>query len=131
MFFRSEKSNRSKCEPPEVEFSVIGPKESFVESLHQNLNLIRKRVPIKELIIEKQTVGTLSKTQVAILYIDGITNPENVNTVRQRIKEIEFDEITDSSYIVQIISDNQNSPFPQLLDTERPTEYLPFLLKAK
>lgn len=116
---------------PEVEFSVIGPKESFVESLHQNLNLIRKRVPIKELIIEKQKVGTLSKTQVAILYIDGIANPENVNTVRQRIKEIEFDEITDSSYIVQIISDNQNSPFPQLLDTERPDRISAILAEGK
>lgn len=116
---------------PEVEFSVIGPKESFVESLDQNLNLIRKRVPIKELIIEKLTVGTLSKTKVAILYIEGITNPENVNTVRQRIEDIEFDEITDSSYIVQIISDNQNSPFPQLLDTERPDRISAILAEGK
>ena len=116
---------------PEVEFSVIGPKESFVESINQNINLIRKRVPIKELIIEKQTVGSLSKTQIAILYIDGITNTENVNTVRQRIKDIEFDEITDSSYIVQIISDNQNSPFPQLLDTERPDRISAILAEGK
>jgi hypothetical protein len=116
---------------PEVEFSVIGPKESFVESIDQNLNLIRKRVPVKELIIEKQTVGTISKTQIAILYIDGITNTENVNTVRQRIKEIELDEITDSSYIVQIISDNQNSPFPQLLDTERPDRISAILSEGK
>ena len=116
---------------PEVEFSVIGPKESFVESLDQNLNLIRKRIPVKELIMEKLTVGTLSKTKVAILYIDGITNPENINTVRQRIQNIEFDEITDSSYIVQIISDNQNSPFPQLLDTERPDRISAILAEGK
>jgi hypothetical protein len=116
---------------PEVEFSVIGPKESFVESLDQNLNLIRKRIPVKELIMEKVTVGTLSKTKVAILYIDGITNPENINTVRQRIQNIEFDEITDSSYIVQIISDNQNSPFPQLLDTERPDRISAILAEGK
>ncbi|NWQ42340.1 spore germination protein [Bacillus sp. EB106-08-02-XG196] len=116
---------------PEVEFSVIGPKESFVESIDQNLNLIRKRIPVKELIMEKLTVGTLSKSKVAILYLDGITDPENVNTVRQRIKNIEFDEITDSSYIVQIISDNQNSPFPQLLDTERPDRISAILAEGK
>ncbi|MFP7299672.1 spore germination protein [Neobacillus niacini] len=116
---------------PEVEFSVIGPKESFVESIDQNLNLIRKRIPVKELIMEKLTVGSLSKTKIAILYIDGITNPENINTVRQRIKDIEFDEITDSSYIVQIISDNQNSPFPQLLDTERPDRISAILAEGK
>ena len=87
-------------------------------------------MPIKELIIEKQTVGTL-QTESAILYIDGVTNPENVNIVRQRIKDIEFDEITDSSYIVQIISDNQNSPFPQLLDTERPDRISAILAEGK
>jgi Bacillus/Clostridium GerA spore germination protein len=116
---------------PEVEFSVIGPKEAFVEALDQNLNLVRKRIPVKELIIEEVTVGTLSKSRVAILYIDGIANTENVNTVRQRIKDIEFDEITDSSYIVQIISDNQNSPFPQLLDTERPDRISAILAEGK
>lgn len=38
---------------PEVEFSVIGPKESFVESLDSNLNLIRKRLPISDLQIKE------------------------------------------------------------------------------
>ncbi|KMY50697.1 spore germination protein [Peribacillus loiseleuriae] len=105
---------------PEVEISVIGPKEAFVESIATNLNLIRRRLPVKELIIEEFTIGSLSKTKIAFLHMEGITNQENVNTVRQRLKDVEFDAVTDSSYIVQIISDNSNSPFPQLLDTERP-----------
>jgi hypothetical protein len=42
-----------------------------------------------------------------------------------------MDEITDSSYIVQIISDNQNSPFPQLLDTERPDRISAILAEGK
>jgi hypothetical protein len=116
---------------PEVEFSVVGPKESFVESIGQNLNLIRKRIPVKELIIEELSVGKLSKTKVAILHIEGITDKENVNTVRQRIKDLEFDLITDSSYIVQLISDNGNSPFPQLLDTERPDRVAAILAEGK
>ncbi|WP_394234603.1 spore germination protein [Niallia oryzisoli] len=130
-FFSVPKDTTRSITPPEVEFSVIGPKESFVESLDQNLSLIRKRIPVKELIIEEQTVGSLSKTRVAILYLDGITNIENVHTVKQRIKEIEFDEITDSSYIVQMISDNHNSPFPQLLDTERPDRVAAILAEGK
>ncbi|AIE61754.1 spore germination protein [Bacillus methanolicus] len=64
---------------PEVEFSVIGPKEAFVESIDQNLNLICKRVPVKELVIESLSVGNISKTKVAILYIDGIADRENVD----------------------------------------------------
>jgi hypothetical protein len=117
--------------PPEVEFSVIGPKESFVEAIGQNLNLIRKRLPIKELIAEELTVGKLSQTRVAILHIDGIANKENVNTIIQRIKEIDLDAVTDSSYIVQVISDNSNSPFPLLLDTERPDRISAILAEGK
>lgn len=116
---------------PEVEFSVVGPKESFIESLETNLFLLRKRIPIDRLTVKMTTVGTLSKTKVAVVYIDGIANPDNVQTVLQRIEEVEFDEIIDSSYIVQIISDNRHSPFPQLLDTERPDRVAAVLAEGK
>ncbi|WNB93367.1 spore germination protein [Bacillus sp. NEB1478] len=105
---------------PEEEFSVVGPKESFVESLTTNLNLIRKRLPVPQLQLREFTIGTLSKTKVVVLFVDGIANEENVNTVLQRIGEIKHNQILDSSFISQIITDNDNSPFPQIIDTERP-----------
>ncbi|MFJ7729501.1 spore germination protein [Neobacillus sp. NPDC097160] len=117
--------------PPEIEVSVIGPKEAFVESIEANLNLIRRRLPVKELIVEEFIIGSLSKTRIAILHMEGITNQENLNTVRQRLQDVEFDAITDSSYIMQIISDNSNSPFPQLLDTERPDRVAAVLAEGK
>ena len=116
---------------PEVEFSVIGPKESFVESLDSNLNLIRKRLPISDLQTKEIMVGTLTKTRVAVLYVEKIADEENVNTVIQRLNDIEFDQIIDSSYIEQIIADNSNSPFPQLLDTERPDRVAAVLTEGK
>jgi hypothetical protein len=116
---------------PEIEFSVVGPKEAFVESIDQNLNMIRTRLPVKELIAEELTVGKLSETKVLILYIDGVINKQIVNTVKQRIGDIEKDEIADSSFFTQIISDNSNSPFPQLLDTERPDRVTSSLAEGK
>ncbi|MGB5945604.1 spore germination protein [Paenisporosarcina sp.] len=116
---------------PEVEFSVVGPKESFVESLDSNLNLIRKRLPISDLQTKEIMVGSLTKTRVAVLYLEKIADEENVNTVIQRLNDIEFDQIIDSSYIAQIIADNQNSPFPQLLDTERPDRVAAVLAEGK
>lgn len=105
---------------PEVEFSVVGPKEAFVEALDTNINLVRKRLPLADLVIKEMQIGNLSKTRVSVLYIDGIANQENVNTVIQRLSELQVDQINDSSYLTQLIQDNQNSPFPQLIDTERP-----------
>ncbi|MED4224382.1 spore germination protein [Neobacillus cucumis] len=105
---------------PEEEYSVVGPKESFVESLSTNINLIRKRLPVSELQVKDMIIGTLSKTKVSVLYIEGIANEENINTVMQRLRNVQYYQILDSSYIAQIIADNTNSIFPQLIDTERP-----------
>ncbi|MCR2823096.1 spore germination protein [Lederbergia panacisoli] len=117
--------------PSEVEFTVGGPKESFVESIEKNLNLVRKRLPIKELVIDEILVGTLTKTRVAIIYIDGLTEKEDVNTMRQRLEDINFDQIQDSSYIEEMIADNKNSPFPQLLNSERPMKVISSLVEGK
>jgi hypothetical protein len=76
-------------------------------------------------------IGDLSNTKLAILYVEGVSDEENVHTVMQRIKDIQFDQISDSSYISQMISDNANSPFPQVLDTERPDRVSSILAEGK
>ncbi|KZZ83142.1 spore gernimation protein GerA [Bacillus sp. SJS] len=105
---------------PEVEYSVVGPKEAFVEAIDSNLNLIRKRMPTRKLIIQETKVGTISKTRVAVVYLEDAANPANAETILTHIKNIQFDQIADSSFILQLISNNSTSPFPQMMDTERP-----------
>lgn len=114
---------------PEIEFTVEGPKEAFVESLDINLNLIRKRVPIPELSIKEVTVGNLSKSRVAIVYIKGVTNEQYLNTLIQRIEDVQFDQVTDSTVLQQMIEDNSNSIFPQTIGTERP-DYVAWALSS-
>lgn len=104
---------------PTTESSALGPQIGFIEELDTNINLIRKRLPVPELLVEEMKVGELSKTRVAVLYMESIADPENVNTVIQRIKDIKYDHIQDSSYIASMIEDNSNSLFPQSISTER------------
>ncbi|WP_261381236.1 spore germination protein [Paenibacillus cremeus] len=103
----------------ENEFSVIGPQVAFVEDLDTNLNLLRKEMISDKLVFEEQIKGSLSKTRVVIVYLDGITNPQHLNTVRQRLMDLDFDVIFDSSTLSQIIADNGNTPFPLYMSTER------------
>ncbi|TFJ94444.1 spore germination protein [Lentibacillus salicampi] len=116
---------------PEVEFSVVGPKEAFVEDIDTNLNLVRKRLAIPELNVKKLRVGTITKTDVAVVSIAGIADEDNVKTAVQRIKDVDIDQVVDSSFIQQTIADNKNSPFPQLLDTERPDRIASILVEGK
>ncbi|NEU30768.1 spore germination protein [bacterium LRH843] len=116
---------------PEIEFTVLGPKEAFIEGIDSNIQLIRKKLPVPELKVKELTVGTLSKTRVAIMYIDTIANTENVNTMIQRIGDIQFDEILDSSFIKQMIEDQVWSPFPKFIETERPDRVASGLAEGK
>jgi hypothetical protein len=103
----------------ENEFSVTGPKIGFVESLDTNILLLRSKLKSPLLTIEEFVLGTLSKTRVTIVYLDGITNEKHIETVKKRISEIDFDIIWDSSAIDQIIRDNSNTPFPLYVSSER------------
>ncbi|MCA1020492.1 spore germination protein [Halobacillus litoralis] len=116
---------------PEVEFSVVGPKEAFVETINTNINLIRKRLPLPQLTVKELQVGKMTSTRTAVIYIDGVADKDNVETVTQRLQDIEFDQLVDSSFITQMIADNSNSPFPQLLDTERPDRVVSNLAEGK
>ncbi|KAA0547381.1 spore germination protein [Bacillus sp. BGMRC 2118] len=131
VLIQAQKEEKRSISAPEVEFSVIGPKEAFIESLDTNIHLIRKRLPVPELRIEQIVIGSLSRSKVAVMYIEGIADEENVNTVRQRVEDLDFDMIADSSYVAQMLSDNEHSPFPQVLDTERPDRVAATLAEGK
>ncbi|WP_110111615.1 spore germination protein [Bacillus sp. CGMCC 1.16541] len=103
----------------ENEFSVVGPKVGLVEDLDVNLYLMRKTLISNRLIFKELSIGTVSKTRVIIAYIEGVTNPQHVETLTQRIEEVDFDVIFDSTMLDQLISDHSASPFPLFLTTER------------
>ncbi|WP_168121101.1 spore germination protein [Paenibacillus sp. HB172176] len=103
----------------ENEYSVVGPKVGFVENLDMNIHLLRQQLSLPELVIKEIKLGSLSRTRVAIVYLDGITNPKHIETFEQRLGGIDFDVVYDSSLLDQIISDNSNTPFPLFLSTER------------
>ncbi|MGC5326898.1 spore germination protein [Brevibacillus sp. SYSU BS000544] len=103
----------------ENEFSVVGPKVGFVENVDININLLRRQINIPNFIVQDITIGTISKTKVVIAYIEGITNNQHIQTVRQRLKDVDFDIVFDSSQLDQLISDNSTTPFPLFISTER------------
>ncbi|WP_078428535.1 spore germination protein [Alkalihalobacterium alkalinitrilicum] len=116
---------------PEIEFTVTGPQESFIESLDTNINLIRKRLPLPNLQIKEIEVGKITKSKVVVLFIEGIADQENVKTMVQRIEDIEFDQILDSSMLNQMVSDSSFSIFPVYVNTERPDRVSAALTEGK
>ncbi|KIL51930.1 spore germination protein [Jeotgalibacillus soli] len=107
-------------ETSETETILYGSKDSFSEVLEQNITMIRRRLPIAELKTEKFTVGSLSKSTVVLMYIDGLTNPEFIAIAREKIKQINYDMFLDSSQVATFMEEHHNSVFPQFQQTDRP-----------
>lgn len=103
----------------ETETVITGPHDSFVETASLNLSLIRRRVKSPHLKVLKLEVGEVTKTDVYILYIDGIANMEYVNELINRINLIEIDAVYDSNMLIQYIDDFPNSIFPLFPTSER------------
>lgn len=118
-------------EEPQSEPLVRGPRDGFVESLRTNTTLIRRRLKTSRLKMEIFKVGTLSQTDVAVIYIDGIANDKIVDEVKRRIKRIEIDGVLESSYLEEFIEDDPSSIFPQVNTTERPDRMCACLLEGR
>jgi len=111
-------------EEPIAEVTVRGPRESFVETLLVNISLIRRRIRDPNLKTKKISLGRVTKTDVAILYIKGLVNEELVREAESRLERIQVDSILESGYIEELIEDNPWSPFPTINHTERPDKGL-------
>lgn len=107
-------------EEPTSQSVIRGPKEGFTEKIEVNISLIRRRIKDTSLRIEGLNVGSVTKTNVALMYINGIARDEIVNEIRTRINKINIDGILESRYIEELIKDNPYTIFPTINDTERP-----------
>ncbi len=99
---------------------IKGPREGFNESLKYNLSLLRKRLATDELVIKTLSVGRLTKTSVAICYLENIADKKIVKEITSRIKKIDIDGVMDSSYLSAFLQKRPNSLFKQVGDTEKP-----------
>lgn len=116
---------------PKNEIVIRGSQEAFVEKLRTNTSMLRRLINNENLIIENLTVGKISKTKIAVCYIGTIANNDLVSEVKYRINNLNVDQIISSGHLEQLIQDNSNSLFPQLIASERPDRAANFLLEGR
>ncbi|NEY99445.1 spore germination protein [Bacillus shackletonii] len=130
IFNTKNKIGRNITEPT-TERTARGPKEGFIEDIDQNLNLIRKKIKSPSLKVENLILGEKTKTNLSIVYMNGIANKDIVDEVKKRLSKIKIDGILESHYIQSMIKDSPKSPFPTVLSTERPDRVCGQLLDGK
>ena len=118
-------------EEPASESVIRGSRVGFIENFKINVSLIRQEIKDPNLRIDTMEVGTHSNQKVAICYVEGIVREDILNEVVRRVKTVDIDFAPDSGFIEQWIEDSILSPFPQILDTERPDRVAYNILKGK
>ena len=105
---------------PENEKTLKGPREGFCELILFNTALIMRRLKNKHLKLENFILGNQTKTTVIMAYIEGVCHPELVKKIRNKLKEIVTDGLTDTNQIAEFVKDKPFSPFKTTGSTERP-----------
>ena len=115
--------------PSTNELNITGPKDSFNENINTNINLIRKRIKSKNLILKESIIGKQTNTKISLLYMNNIANDKLINEIQNKINNINIDGIIDSSYIKKYL--DTNKLFPTIIQTERPDKASIALLEGK
>ena len=116
---------------PSNENVIKGSKESFIEVLRVNTALIRRRIQTSDLKIHQLVLGKRTNTNIGVVYIQNIANPQIVNEVKLRLERIDIDGIVSAAQVETLIMDKKWTLFPQLIYTERVDKFCANILEGR
>ncbi|WP_232463481.1 spore germination protein [Tumebacillus avium] len=115
----------------ENETTVLGPQDAFTETLQTNLSLIKRRIRSPQLKHKTLMLGTDTRNEVAVIYMQNLANQENVERVIHRLQNVEYTGFFGLAVLKQMIEDKPYSPFPQFMITSRPDHAIQNLLDGR
>ena len=83
-FCEAKGFNTRQSEIPPTEATLKGPREGFTENLDDSVAHIRRRIKNTSLKLEYISLGTKSKTNIVIVYIENISPQKLVNFVKKK-----------------------------------------------
>lgn len=116
---------------PEVENTVKGPKDSFVETLRINTSIVRRHLRTPDLRLYQTVVGRRSLTNVTVVWIEGITNEHLVRKMKNRLASIDIDGLISPAAVEEYVSGSRTTAFPMLQYTERSDRFCQGLLDGR
>ncbi|WP_308635185.1 spore germination protein [Paenibacillus silvisoli] len=131
MLLKAELATTRNIQMPRDEQVVKGAHDGFIESLTMNLYLLRQRLKNPRFKVKYFTMGRVTKTKVAMVYMDGTAEPKLVQECERRLNALDLDYLYSVGNIDEMIEEHPLSPFPQTLQTERPDRTVSYLTEGK
>ena len=117
---------------PETERVTAGSRDGFVETMLFNANLIRRRVRHPKLTFSIHSVGTDSRTDVAVAYIDGYVDPILLNRLSTQLSDMKISALTMGTKSLEelLVPKHWYHPLPSIQQTQRPDVACSYLLEG-
>lgn len=117
---------------PDLERVTRGSRDGFVETLLFNANLIRRRVRSPKLVFGMHSVGTESKTDVAVAYLQGSVNEGLLAKLNGVLDSLDITALTMGSKSLEelLLHKRWWNPLPSIKMTERPDVACSYLLEG-
>lgn len=111
--FEVEGWPKRAIEDTKVESAIKSSHQGFVETSSENIALIRRYIPSRELKVKEYFVGDRAPVKVSVMYLGDVVSLQVIKEVEQRLELINIDTIINSGQLEELIEDNTTSPFPQ------------------
>jgi len=116
---------------PEVENTVKGAKDAFVETIRSNTSYVRRLLRSPDLRLYETQVGRRSLTNVSVVWLEGVTNPQLVERMKARLATIDIDGLLSPSAVEEYITGSRATAFPLLQYTERSDRFSQGILDGR
>ena len=117
--------------PPTVENTIKGPKDAFTETIRTNTSLLRRHLRTPDLRFSQTVAGRLTKTNLAVVWIEGVTEPELVTRLQNRLSDLDTDRLLTPADVEERVTGSRRTPFPLLQYTERTDKFAQGLLSGQ
>lgn len=107
---------------PENDRVMRGSRDGFVETLLFNITLVRRRIRTPALSVKYFCVGDESRTDVAMLYVEGKADARLVCELADKLSSAKTSGLSlgHESMAELLLKKNWWNPFPKMRTTERP-----------
>ncbi|MEW9096015.1 MAG: spore germination protein [Clostridiaceae bacterium] len=117
---------------PDLEKVTRGSRDGLVETIIFNTTLIRRRLRDPQLIFELKNIGSQSRTDVAVGYIDNVVDHKLLDELKNKLDEIDVNALVMAEKNLEelLIKKKWYNPLPQVRFTERPDVVAAHLLEG-
>lgn len=116
---------------PDVENTVKGAKDAFVETVRSNTSYVRRHLRSPDLRIYETQVGKRSLTNVSVVWLKGVTNPSLVERMKERLSQIDIDGLLSPAAVEEYVTGSRRTAFPLMQYTERSDRFCQGILEGR